>query len=452
MQRITIYNFGPIIEADIKLSPMLLLIGEQASGKSTIAKLIYYFKSLGEYFFTSYYKSDSKGIDLPTDVIYPFRERFYDMFGSTFHLPDFNIKYWYDDARYIDLSLTDKKRLNVCLCDDFFSQEDRKVLRGYKIQLQYLKSEIDACENAVQKVALDQKQLQYLHLMSDRINEIFNTKHNDSLYVLAGRNATVGYIDFFENMLVAKLQQSIEDQGKRVFETKEQTIDETLMLQFMQRVSRMRQMLIKQGNFEGIIHNAPKGKRELLSKAHGLVNRVIRGQYTSSSDAERIVLPDGRFVLLKNASSGQQESIRILQDAFLSLYSENKVLRIIEEPEAHLFPEAQYYMMQILSLLLNVNNDNQIVVTTHSPYILTVLNNLIYAYQVGQEKESDVKKMICKESWLNPERVNAYILSGGRSLSIIDDEFKQIKAEMIDSISSLLNKQYDTLMNLQING
>ncbi|MFM6897688.1 MAG: AAA family ATPase, partial [Microcystis panniformis] len=48
MQKIVIKNFGAIEYAEIEIKKVLVLIGEQASGKSTIAKLIYFFKSLKE--------------------------------------------------------------------------------------------------------------------------------------------------------------------------------------------------------------------------------------------------------------------------------------------------------------------------------------------------------------------------------------------------------------------
>ena len=48
MQKIIIKNFGAIEYAEIEIKKVLVLIGEQASGKSTIAKLIYFFKSLKE--------------------------------------------------------------------------------------------------------------------------------------------------------------------------------------------------------------------------------------------------------------------------------------------------------------------------------------------------------------------------------------------------------------------
>ena len=46
----------------------------------------------------------------------------------------------------------------------------------------------------------------------------------------------------------------------------------------------------------------------------------------------------------------------------------------IEEPEAHLFPEAQCEVMNLISLLSH-NFDSQFFITTHSPYLLTILNN-----------------------------------------------------------------------------
>jgi predicted ATPase len=42
MEKIIIKNFGPIEDAEIEIRKVLVLIGEQASGKSTIAKLVFF--------------------------------------------------------------------------------------------------------------------------------------------------------------------------------------------------------------------------------------------------------------------------------------------------------------------------------------------------------------------------------------------------------------------------
>jgi predicted ATPase len=52
---------------------------------------------------------------------------------------------------------------------------------------------------------------------------------------------------------------------------------------------------------------------------------------------------------------------------------------VVEEPEAYLFPVAQKQIIDLIALLAN-QNENQVIVTTHSPYILSSFNNLLYAY------------------------------------------------------------------------
>ena len=46
MQRLVMKNFGPIKTLDIEIKDFILLVGPQASGKSTIAKTIFFFKSI----------------------------------------------------------------------------------------------------------------------------------------------------------------------------------------------------------------------------------------------------------------------------------------------------------------------------------------------------------------------------------------------------------------------
>ena len=50
MHRIEIKSFGPLMEANIDITDIVFLLGEQASGKSTITKIIYFFKTLREEF------------------------------------------------------------------------------------------------------------------------------------------------------------------------------------------------------------------------------------------------------------------------------------------------------------------------------------------------------------------------------------------------------------------
>ena len=46
-------------------------------------------------------------------------------------------------------------------------------------------------------------------------------------------------------------------------------------------------------------------------------------------------------------------------------------------------------------------------------------------------------------------KVGSYMLSNGKSDDIFDRDLKMIKAECIDGVSSILNEQFDNLLNLE---
>jgi predicted ATP-dependent endonuclease of OLD family len=156
-------------------------------------------------------------------------------------------------------------------------------------------------------------------------------------------------------------------------------------------------------------------------------------------------------VKLQYASSGQQESVWILLLIFRYILDETSVFMVFEEPEAHLYPETQSDVVELIGLLANVYN-NQIIITTHSPYILSAFNNLLYAYQVGKNKIGDereaVESIVNSKSWIDPNRISAYFISENGYESIIDEELKLIQAEKIDSASSIINDKFNDLFNL----
>ena len=98
--------------------------------------------------------------------------------------------------------------------------------------------------------------------------------------------------------------------------------------------------------------------------------------------------------------------------------------------------------------MLNRTASNNLILTTHSPYTLTVINNLIYAAKVGAKYPKQTNAIIRKELWIPSDKVSAYLLQDGKSSDIMDTELGEIKAELIDGISDVINSQYDRLLEL----
>jgi hypothetical protein len=210
---------------------------------------------------------------------------------------------------------------------------------------------------------------------------------------------------------------------------------------------------------------------------------ILQVDYSHINGLDYVVLKDGNKIFLTDASSGMQGAIPLLvvldsvySQNYLSRDFDNKVylnknlfMLILEEPELNLFPETQRKLLGYIiagnfieeksgtSIKNNIDNrlyKNNLYITTHSPYILTSLNNLMYAYEVGQKHSEEVNKIIEKKYWLNPEDVSAYmLLPNGTCENILDKDEEGsvlIDAGKIDEISRQLNSDFDKLIDLEM--
>ena len=126
-------------------------------------------------------------------------------------------------------------------------------------------------------------------------------------------------------------------------------------------------------------------------------------------------------------------------------------LMFIEEPEAHLFPSTQSKLIEILAELVDAPDKPRLFVTTHSPYTLAKLNNLIKAGELasrGDEMAERVEDVVPKRSWLPPHSVRAYAISDRELVSIMD-ESGLVDATYIDEISNEISNQFLDLLAIE---
>ena len=423
MTQIEIHNFGPIKDVKIDIKPMLVLIGPQASGKSTVAKLIYFFETLPEDLYAELLsnKESKITIDFLSEII---KKKFTKLFA---YPKNFDIKCTICNLKWIRIYETNNQ-LSIELHPQFLEYHKNDVA------LNTLK------DNLLNMDSMDVERQIILSQIKQKTKQLFANNHDDVLYAIAGRSMTVNYSYTFNELFKQNLYQHIN--------TDVETYDETLMYNFMKRVSRMKDLMRRENDFEKLLSVAKPTTKPTLELANDLILKILHGKYTIENDVERIIHSNGS-VYLNEASSGQQEAIRILQDAFLGIYQGNNLFRIVEEPEAHLFPEAQKATIELLTLALNNKKENNLIITTHSPYTLTVINNLIFAAKVGKISPDKVDEIVPEVLWLPTERVAAYFLKDGAATSIIDDELGEIKAEMIDEVSIILNQEYDNIYDIR---
>lgn len=95
-------------------------------------------------------------------------------------------------------------------------------------------------------------------------------------------------------------------------------------------------------------------------------------------------------------------------------------LLVIDEPEMHLHPEAQAKFTEFLAMLINTGLN--IIITTHSPYLVDHLINLAKAAE-NNDPEMLKEKFFLKrsEAFIPKEKISAYLFKENTAKSIMDE-------------------------------
>ena len=113
MRKLIIHKLGPIEDCKLEISDMLVLTGEQASGKSTIAKSIFFFKNLPKLLEDQarrmMYLADTK-------KDFPLRDRWKKIIESTFR-QTFGPIWRMDKEMVLEYFYTEDFRIRICFPD-----------------------------------------------------------------------------------------------------------------------------------------------------------------------------------------------------------------------------------------------------------------------------------------------------------------------------------------------
>lgn len=383
MQKISIKNFGPIKNVQLEIKDFMLFIGPQATGKSTIAKLIYFFKELEE----RNYDEIEQDFE---NVLVILMQRFAQYFENIANWENFEITYYYNTESY-------------------FIFTDKNVFISDKLKESLVKRE----EN--------------------------NQIENDYFFIPAGRSSLFSISSQVQSILLGSLL------AKNI----ENFLD-PITLEFMQKWEEIKNMYQHKTRFSLSLMSAER--QNSIHLLNLISQNILRGKYHCANGNEEIQLEKGGNIQLRFASSGQQESVRILEYLLLELKKSDKgnTFIVIEEPESNLYPTSQNEIVKAISLFANAKKNAQIIITTHSPYILTSLNNLIFAQEVAKkypDAQTEIQQIIPQACWLNVEKFAAYYVNEGEIHSIIEDS-NLIGINELDNASDDIMDTFDEIMSI----
>ncbi|SEW20463.1 AAA ATPase domain-containing protein [Chitinophaga sp. YR573] len=154
----------------------------------------------------------------------------------------------------------------------------------------------------------------------------------------------------------------------------------------------------------------------------------VKKQRDNSSHSNR-----DQWSLLKNKLTDLIRKNKINEEDLSTLYTSffqlNKsiFINIVEEPEQNLFPSSQRQMLNSLIDFTNLNEGSELILTTHSPYIINYLTLAVKANSVlnkinnasnKDELQNKLNEIVPLDSVLSPEDLVIYEL---------DDQGKIIK-------------------------
>ncbi len=126
--------------------------------------------------------------------------------------------------------------------------------------------------------------------------------------------------------------------------------------------------------------------------------------------------------------------------------------------DANDFPLLQVEKVrQLVSLYNSSKADSSLLVWTNSPYFYTILNNLMYAYDLANDRKKrkglreKVNEVIPERYWINFDEVRAYFVSGDTVTDMLDNEIRLINAEPLDTTSDTIMDEFDLLYKMKWN-
>ena len=426
-EKLIVKDFAGIKDMEIDVKRVNILIGPQASGKSVCAKLLFYFKNF-VWEILSVVENKQTKRNLDSNYSKTFEEYFPpDSWGKQ----DFFIRYEISNV-FIEVSRKQNTKGKISLSySDFFNKE-LKDLRNLLKKAGEKSSERNTKYDNLENLYLTRQVLRE-HLIDFLGKSIGREAAFTQLFIPAGRS-------FFAN-----LQSNIFS-----FLSSNNTLDPFLR-EFGSTYEDIKSLRLGSRNrLEG------RYTKDIQEEINSLIEKTLCGKHVREKGKDFLEVADGRRISVANSSSGQQETLPLTTMlAALPFLVASRVGRTvyIEEPEAHLFPSAQRNIVELIATVFNYRKEQlQFFITTHSPYVLTALNNLLQAGLLYEESNEAVQhqleKIVSRYKSLDISDLSAYVLTNGKCNSIVCLDTGLIDAKVIDSVSDELAIEFDKLLDL----
>jgi energy-coupling factor transporter ATP-binding protein EcfA2 len=435
VHHLTVRKFGPIENAELDVARFLLFIGPQASGKSTLAKLIYYFLHVRDEVVrfiretASGPESDQMGPMLKARL----RRLFSEFFGSAPQPEDMRIEYRYSDEFQLTVALD---RSNGPYVDAQFSNEAEARIADLVREARALITSGPVTTPPPSELAWlavqEERSLLAKTYVVQKCQKLFGCDKN-LLFIPAGRSTLSILSEQFQG-----IRQDLLDYPMR---------------RFVRHAGFLRKVFgagLDVPLCDPLADNNRDRPRAAIRKAREYVTGILKGEYIHDDEGGKLLFAPGKFTKISYASSGQQEAVWILLSLLAAVLEKSgSFLMMIEEPEAHLYPDAQKAIVEFIAFVFNVVKCD-FIITTHSPYVMSYVNDLLYAEELGREGVAEeIRSVIPEDLWIDANETAGYFVDKGTVRSMMDRETSILDWDGLDSASDDINEKFDRMADIK---
>ena len=411
MIRLKVNNFGPIRNGFsenagfMEMTPVTVLCGEQATGKSTIAKLYATFTWLEKALIRmNFDKTDISKKSFFIEILKNHRIDEY--------LMD-NTEIKYEGNAYIFTYQENK----------FIVEDNKQRINVYKMpKIMYIPS-----ERNLLTVIEDVEKTRNLPVM---LSVLFD-EYQKARKSLAQTEYQLPVSDI-------KIQYDAEKYITNVISQNNYRISITSASSGIQSVAPL--SIVSRYLSDEVTDDIFKNIKKLSSYEREQIKNSIKKAYDENNGFTQNLIQQFDSFFLTGIKSknenGEKTGINAVLKSLLRYFFNTCFINIVEEPEQNLYPDSQKSVLYELMRFRNSNEDNQLVITTHSPYIISYLTLAAKAAELLKRfvPEDDIEKIVPVGSTIDGDKIIIYEVRRDGSIKCLKPY------ENLPSDENLLNK------------
>lgn len=442
--KIKLWNLGSIKEAEVDLRPLTVIIGPNNSNKTYIAYSIY---GLYQLVSLNFYDEILEKIEFTTQADHwslKIDRRFYDVISEVIQsyasrFSGIKLQSFFQDSSGKIFEKT-KFSIEIKISEDDIKRAIEEVLADTILGIEKIERSDNNSEILFYWEKRNEEHTDFLSRIV--IGTFISTvgKFSDILPLPAERNAFINTYKMLANRrykLLKENQRELLIQGR---------INREPLIQGLINRDKQLELLKEQGDIR-----YPQPVEDFLDfltdiELENKPDPIAKNKNDFQKLADQIekyIQNNNKTIFKKTKFGGREIKVSVKRSLEIDLYNASSSIKqlaplllylryraksgdflVIDEPEMNLHPESQVKLLESLAILVNLGV--RILLTTHSPYLMAHLNNIVNGNHQNPELLAEQAKLLYLQdsrAFLKMEQVSAYEIKNNKLLSLHDPEY-----------------------------